>query len=190
MKLPNLSRGLRPTLRGILILAMLASGGSALQAQTTADSSTAVLPPAARAATEFARTRLELDLAAVQTYRPSYPFWRHIFTIPDGRIAYGSAQDGRLVAIFPTSGDWVRNGVWEEKALAGVLNGHTLSKRLDDRREQVERLLIPMTGPLVHNPTRGQFLTPNAQRYGSFLREWGTIYERFGVPSEIGLAQA
>ena len=31
---------------------------------------------------------------------------------------------------------------------------------------------------------------PNAQRYGSFLREWGAIYERFGVPAEIGLAQA
>jgi hypothetical protein len=42
----------------------------------------------------------------------------------------------------------------------------------------------------VHNPTRGQFLMPNAQRYGGFLREWGTIYERFGVPAEIGLAQA
>ena len=48
----------------------------------------------------------------------------------------------------------------------------------------------PVTGPLVHNPTRGQFLMPNAQRYGSFLQEWGTIYERFGVPAEIGLAQA
>jgi hypothetical protein len=190
MKLPTPSRGLKPTLGGFLILATLASGGSALQAQTTDDGSTAVLTPAARAATEYARTRLELDLAAVQTYRPSYPFWRHIFTIPDGRIAYGSAQDGRLVAIFPTTGDWVRDGVWEEKALVGVLNGQTLSKRLDDRREQVERLLVPMTGPLVHNPTRGQFLTPNAERYGSFLREWGTIYERFGVPAEIGLAQA
>ena len=50
----------------------------------------------------------------------------------------------------------------------------------------VVRLLEPVTGPLVHNPTRGQFLMPNAQRYGSFLQEWGTIYERFGVPAEIG----
>jgi len=189
MKLPIPSRGSKPTLRGFLLLATLA-GGSALQAQTTTDTPTAVPPPAAHAASEFARTRLELDLAAVQTYRPSYPFWRHIFTIPDGRIAYGSAQDGRLIAIFPTEGDWARDGVWEEQALVGFLTGQTLPKRLNDRREQVARLLTPMTGPLVHNPTRGRFLTPNAERYGSFLREWGSIYERFGVPAEIGLAQA
>jgi hypothetical protein len=123
-------------------------------------------------------------------FRPAYPFWRHIFTIPDGRIAFGSAQDGRLLAIFPTAGDWVRDGVWEEQALNGFLNGRTLPKRLDDRRDELVRLLTPVTGPLVHNPTRGQFLMPNAQRYGSFLQEWGTIYERFGVPAEIGLAQA
>jgi hypothetical protein len=147
-------------------------------------------PAAARAATEHARGRLDRDLAAVQMFRPSYPFWQHIFTIPDGRIAVGSAQDGRLLAIFPTAGDWVRDGVWEEQALNGVLNGHTLPKRLDARRDELVRLLTPVAGPLVHNPTRGQFLMPNAQRYGSFLQEWGTIYERFGVPAEIGLAQA
>jgi hypothetical protein len=54
----------------------------------------------------------------------------------------------------------------------------------------VVRLLAPKTGPLVHNPTRGQFLLPNVPRYGRFLSEWGLIYERFGVPPEIGLAQA
>ena len=63
-------------------------------------------------------------------------------------------------------------------------------RQLDARRDELVRLLTPVTGPLVHNPTRGQFLMPNAQRYGSFLQEWGTIYERFGVPAEIGLAQA
>jgi len=147
-------------------------------------------PAAARAATDYSRTRLDRDLAAVQTFRPAYPFWQHIFTIPDGRIAFGSAQDGRLLAIFPTAGDWVRDGVWEEQALNGFLNGHTLPRQLDARRDELVRLLEPVTGPLVHNPTRGQFLMPNAQRYGSFLQEWGTIYERFGVPAEIGLAQA
>jgi hypothetical protein len=144
----------------------------------------------ARAATEYSRARLDRDLAAVQMFRPAYPFWQHIFTIPDGRIAFGSAQDGRLLAIFPTAGDWVRDGVWEEQALNGFLNGRTLPKRLDARRDELVRLLTPVTGPLVHNPTRGQFLMPNAQRYGRFLQEWGTIYERFGVPAEIGLAQA
>ena len=43
---------------------------------------------------------------------------------------------------------------------------------------------------MLHNPTRGQFLLPNARRYGSFVDEWRAIYERFGVPAEIGLAQA
>jgi hypothetical protein len=177
----------------VLALSILATGSSAIDAQTTAGeltNSTPSMPAAARAASEYARARLDLDLAAIQTYRPSYPFWQHIFTIPDGRIAYGSAQDGRLLAVFPATGDWARDAVWEEQGLTGFLNGQTLPKRLNDRREEVARLLTPVTGPLVHNPTRGQFLTPNAQRYGSFLREWGTIYERFGVPAEIGLAQA
>jgi hypothetical protein len=42
----------------------------------------------------------------------------------------------------------------------------------------------------VNNPTRGTFVLPNVNRYGSFLADWGAIYERFGVPAEIGLAQA
>ena len=44
-------------------------------------------------------------------------------------------------------------------------------------------------GPVLHNSTRGDALLPNARRYGSFLAEWGAIYERFGVPADIGLAQ-
>ena len=191
MKLLSLfARGLKPTLYGFLALA---AAGSALQAQTTLSNTSdavAPTPPAALAASEYSRARLDLDMLAVQSYRPEYPFWQHIFTIPDGRIAFGSAQDGRLLAVFPTAGDWTRDADWEDKTLAGVLDGQTWPKRLELRRDQVVRVLTPMTGPLVHNPTRGQFLTPNAQRYGSFLREWGTIYERFGVPAEIGLAQA
>src|SRR5688572_20649190 len=174
-------------------LATLVCVGSLLHAQrfrTDSSSVSALEPVAARAATEYSRTRLDRDLAAVQMFRPAYPFWQHIFTIPDGRIAFGSAQDGRLLAIFPTAGDWVRDGVWEEQSLNGFLNGHTLPRQPDARRDELVRLLEPVTGPLVHNPTRGQFLMPNAQRYGSFLQEWGTIYERFGVPAEIGLAQA
>jgi hypothetical protein len=42
---------------------------------------------------------------------------------------------------------------------------------------------------VLHNSTRGDALLPNAQRYGPFLAEWGAIYERFGVPADIGLAQ-
>jgi hypothetical protein len=177
----------------VLGLSTLASASSALQAQSSpADSTVATgpAPPAALAASDRSRARLDLDLTAVQSHRPEYPFWQHIFTIPDGRIAFGSAQDGRLLAVFPSAGDWTRDAVWEDQSLATVLDGQTLSKRLDERRDQVVRLLTPVTGPVVHNQTRGQFLMPNAMRYGSFLQEWGAIYERFGVPAEIGLAQA
>jgi hypothetical protein len=174
-------------------LSTLGAASSALRAQTALGNpanTTSTLPPAALAVADYSRARLDLDLAAVQSYRPEYPFWQYIFTIPDGRIAFGSAQDGRLLATFPTAGDWARDAVWEEPALNGFLNGQTLPKQLNQRRDEVVRLLTPITGPLVHNQTRGQFLLPNAQRYGSFLREWGSIYERFGVPAEIGLAQA
>ena len=51
-------------------------------------------------------------------------------------------------------------------------------------------LLEQAAGPVVHNPTRGLFVLPNARRYGDFLQEWSAIYERFGVPGDIGLAQA
>jgi hypothetical protein len=54
----------------------------------------------------------------------------------------------------------------------------------------VAELLEATAGPVVHNPTRGLSVLPNARRYGRFLEEWGAIYERFGVPAEIGLGQA
>ena len=168
--------------------------GTALHGQTSASAPSGQVagaaPAAADASVAFYRARLEADIAAVQSFRPAYLFWQHIFTIPDGRIAFGSAQDGRLLAVFPISGDWVRNGVWEDSMLADILDGQRLPRRLKQRREQVVELLEPVAGPLVHNPTRGRFLMPNAERYGSFLEEWGTIYERFGVPAEIGLSQA
>ena len=141
-------------------------------------------------ARDHARARLEADVAALAAFRPAYPFWQHIFTVPDGRIAFGSGDDGRLLATFPTRGNWQRDGVWEDPALAGTLVGRRLPRRLGDRRNALADLLDPLVGPVVHNPTRGRFVAPHAARYGSFLREWGAIYERFGVPAEIGLAQA
>ncbi len=134
--------------------------------------------------------RLEADRQALQRYRPHYLFWQHIFSIPDGRIIYGSAKDGRLLANFPTRGNWARDVVWEEPALSTALTGVRLPSRLSQRRDEVEQVFEAATGPVVHNPTRGRFLSPHAERYGSFLSEWSEIYERFGVPAEIGLAQA
>ena len=139
---------------------------------------------------EYTQARYQADLAAIRRSRPAYPFWQHIFIIPDGRIIFGSAETGRLLATFPTRGNWAREGVWEDPALAGTLDGLRLQSRLNRRRDQVEELLEPIVGPVVHNPTRGRFLSPHAERYGSFLGQWGDIYARFGVPAEIGLAQA
>jgi hypothetical protein len=129
------------------------------------------------------------DLQAMEKFRPGYEFWQHVFTIPDGSIAYGSGTDGRLLAVFPAQGDWSRVGRWDDPTLRRLVAGMPLSSRLADRREEVARLLEQHVGPIVHNPTRGQFVAPHAQRYGRFLAEWGRIYERFGVPAEIGLAQ-
>ena len=100
-----------------------------------------------------------------------------------------AARTAALVT-FPSAGDWARDAEWADRRLAGSLDGATWPKRLDDRRDLVVRRLEPEVGSLVHNPTRGQFLLPNVSNYGPFLDEWSLIYERFGVPAEIGLAQA
>lgn len=134
-------------------------------------------------------TRFQDDLRAMQTYRPGYAFWQHIFRIPDGSIAYGSASDGRLLAVFPARGNWSNEGVWDDPSLKPLVANQRFSTRLDDRRDEVARLFEARTGPVVHNPTRGLFVSPNAERYGRFLEEWARIYERFGVPADLGLAQ-
>lgn len=144
---------------------------------------------ASNGAVDVAAARRRDDFAAMHTFRPGYPFWQHVFTLPDRLIAFGSAVDGRLLATFPAKGDWTREAVWADPALAHILEGHTLARKLGERREQVALLLERAAGPVLHNSTRGDALLPNARRYGRFLAEWGAIYERFGVPADIGLAQ-
>jgi hypothetical protein len=140
-------------------------------------------------AADIAATRRRDDFAAMQAYRPGYPFWQHVFTLPDHSIAFGSALDGRMLAIFPAKGEWTRHARWSDPALAHVLDGQHLARKVSDRRDQVAILLERATGPVVHNSTRGDALIPNVRRYGAFLGDWGAIYERFGVPADIGLAQ-
>ncbi len=137
-----------------------------------------------------ARERFEADQDAMASYRASYPFWQHLFVVPDGSIAFGTEQSGRLLVTFPTRGNWIQDAVWQDPDLAIVLADARLPADLDRRRDEVARRLEARVGPVVSNPTRGLFLLPNAVRYGAFLREWATIYERFGVPAEIGLSQA
>jgi hypothetical protein len=134
--------------------------------------------------------RWQADLSAMQRFRPGYAFWQHVFLTPDGSIAFGSAADGRLLVTFPVKGDWGRDANWVDGELAGMLDGLTLPSNLDERRDLVAGLLEAAVGPVLHNPTRGDFLLPNVAPYGPFLSEWGAIYERFGVPAAIGLSQA
>lgn len=162
----------------------------AAAAQLTTEAFAGEAPSYEQLVRMHAAGRLEEDLAAMRMFRPGFAFWQHVFTIPDGSIAYGSADDGRLLAVFPARGDWTNGARWEERALASALAGRRLETGVNQRRDQVAELLEPAVGPVVHNATRGGFLRPNAQRYGSFIEEWGLIYERFGVPAEIGLAQA
>jgi hypothetical protein len=139
---------------------------------------------------DIGAARLAADIAALQTHRPGWPFWQHVFAIPDGSVAFGSAADGRLLAVFPAAGDWTRAGRWEEPSLASLLESQSLPRAVAQRRDVVAQILGDAAGPVMHNPTRGRFLSPNAARFGGFVAEWGLIYERFGVPAEIGLAQA
>ena len=145
--------------------------------------------PAPQKAGDVVLARLRADVVAMQAFRPGYPFWRHVFTIPDGSIAFGSAADGRLLATFPAKGDWSRKAVWTDRTIASALDGRSLARKLGERREQVALLMAGAAGPVLHNSTRGDALLMNVPRYGALLAEWGTIYERFGVPADIGLAQ-
>ena len=138
---------------------------------------------------QSAPSRLAADIEALEAHRPGYQFWQQIFTIADGSIAFGSGTDGRLLAVFPSKGDW-GTGKWTDSDLAAAADMTSLPVRLDDRRTQMAEWLEPVVGPVLHNPTRGDFLQPNAERYGRFINEWSAIYERFGVPAELGLAQA
>lgn len=142
------------------------------------------------AARMHVRARVEQDVAALDKFRPGYSFWQHVFLIPDGSVAFGRGDNGGLLAVFPTTADWTRSGRWTDEAQASLLADAKLPRNLTQRRDQVATLFGEALGPVLHNPTRGTSLLPNARRYGTFLEEWGAIYERFGVPAEIGLAQA
>ena len=164
--------------KAILVLAALAAAIplAALNMVSRRASAAPVAPAEGPyAAGNPVEARRRADFAAMQTFRPGYTFWQHVFTIPDGSIAFGSAVNGRLLATFPAKGEW---------------RGHAgLARKLSERREQMALLLEHTAGPVLHNSTRGDALLKNARRYGPFLAEWGAIYERFGVPADIGLAQ-
>ena len=167
---------------GLAVLGMTLPVGAA--GQTTDEARGADNPALA-----YSLQRAQEDEAALRVARPSYPFWANVFQIPDGKVIYGSAEDGRPLAHFPAGGDWKANAFWADATLADALDGTSLNRNVSQRRDQVAEVLEARVGPVVHNSTRGDFLRP-ARTYGAFLDEWAAIYERFGVPAEIGLAQA
>lgn len=190
---------IRAALLGVLLSTSVPGGALAVPAPVRpADSGPRTVPTALPALSApdddplrlHIERRMENDLAALGTFRPGYPFWSHIFRVPDGSIAFGNGRDGRLLAVLPVRGEWSREGRWEDASLRELLNGRDLPSRLGDRRDEVARILEGSVGAVLHNPTRGDFLSPNARRYAGFLGEWGRIYERFGMPAELGLAQA
>ena len=158
-----------------LTVAIALAALNVVMRRASAEAAAVAPDEAPQAADNPVEARRRADFAAMQTFRPGYAFWRHVFTIPDGSIAFGSAVNGRLLATFPAKGEWT---------------GHAgLARKLSERREQMALLLESAAGPVLHNSTRGDALLKNARSYGSFLAEWGAIYERFGVPADIGLAQ-
>jgi hypothetical protein len=181
--------------KAILILvvaigaSMSAAASKVVPTRVMAHAATSAYAESPQTAAEVAAARRRDDFAAMKTYRPGYPFWQHVFTLPDHTIAYGSAKDGRLLVLFPTKGEWTRRARWTDPSLAHLLDGQQLVRKVGDRRDQVAELLARAAGPVVHNSTRGDALLPNARRYGAFLGEWAAIYDRFGVPPDIGLAQ-
>jgi len=177
------------TLAGIAVVFLCAPGVAPVVAAGTEPGGRGA-PAHDEPAAALARDRLAADLATLREYRPSYPFWRHVFAAPDGQVLFGSGSDGRILARFPTRKDWTSGGSFEDQVVAGLLAGQRLQGTLTARRKKVAKLLEPAVGPVVHNPTRGDFVTPNVRLYGGFLDDWAAIYERFGAPGEIGLAQA
>lgn len=120
--------------------------------------------PAPATAASRAEARHLADIAAMKEFRPGYAFWAHVFSIPDGSVVFGSAVDGRRLSVVRST------------------------RGLD--RDAIARRLEAEAGPVLHNETRGTFASPGIRQYGPLFAEWGAIYERFGVPREIGLAQA
>ncbi len=169
------------------------AGGQASTPPRAGDEVRAASDPvsgSAQQASQVASARLQTDTVAMQRFSPAYPFWYHVFTVPDGSVAFGSAVNGRLLVTFPTRGNWTRIGVWTHPSAAAALTDARLPTNLTRRRAEVARRLEELGDPVLHNRTRGLSLQRNGERYGAFLDEWAAIYERFGVPAEIGLAQA
>ena len=110
------------------------------------------------------------QLVAMQTFRPGYPFWQHVFTLPDRWIVFGSGVDGRLLAVFPAKGNWTRNRLGRPRT-------RPHPRRSTARRELGEAgtggaPLGARLGPVLHNSTRADALLPIPDSSRRFLAQW------------------
>jgi hypothetical protein len=188
-RLPRITRPTKVVLAFAALAAAVPMAASSVATRSESAKADALSAPSAPSPDRFVEARRRADFAAMQAFRPGYGFWRYVFIIPDGSIAFGSAGDGRLLATFPAKGDWTRQAKWADAAVASILDGQPLPAKLTERRALVALLLERAAGPVIHNATRGDALLTNVREYGPFLDEWGAIYKRFGVPADIGLAQ-
>ena len=106
-----------------------------------------VARPAPQSADDAVQARRREDVAAMQAFRPGYPFWRHVFMIPDGSIAFGSAVDGRLLATLPAR-RWSPKAFFTDPAIARVLDDRSLARPWDGR-EQVALRMGRAAGPVA-----------------------------------------
>jgi len=88
--------------------------------RSRADVPATVARPAPQSADDAVQARRREDVAAMQAFRPGYAFWRHVFMIPDGSIAFGSAVDGRLLATLPAR-RWSPKAFFTDPAIAPCL---------------------------------------------------------------------
>ena len=85
-----------------------------------------------------AEARLQADVDVIKAFRPAYPFWQHIFTIPDGRIAFGSARRRPPAGNLPLEGGLVHRAPSGCRPDLGTpLTGVKWPLKLDDRRDLV-----------------------------------------------------
>ena len=169
--------------------------------QVEAPPRSALLP-----AQEHVHARYQADIAAVQRFRPTHHFWRHIFTIPDGSIIFGSAEDGRLLATFPTQGNWAREGVWEDAALEDTLGVELFTRAargvtptregvlLRSHAEQIIASVERIRAEIVPPERLSSLLRIGAAEtivqtwLPEFLRRLGTTYPRLKIEITVDIS--
>ena len=136
-------------------------------------------------------SRVDGDILALESFRPGYQFWRHIFMIPDGSIAFGSAhgwadargpsREGRLESAPGRTRIRLSRTCWPTPRCRRVSTTAGRGWPNCSSRWWVRSSTTPRAATSC---CQARVATACSSS------EWGRIYERFGVPAEIGLAQA